>query len=165
MKRKTAIAIAVVVAVGLVAGILLPGLGHASNCGHNSYALFACREYTRISGWATAEGKTIVFEFGETDKADAARLAKSHWIGGTDFLIKTNLAGGATLRQVVIVCEKSFDNVPQPSIWNFYRKNPAHAVGYSDGSTGLISLSEFQALDKSGFVPLSSLAPTPHNAP
>jgi hypothetical protein len=107
---------------------------------------------------AVEDGKFDVSEFGEAEKSEVAKLAKNHWIGGKDFLVRPNFASTNTSRTVVIVCEKSFDNVPQPTLWNFYRKNPAHAIGYSDGSTGLISPAEFAALDLTGFVSLSNLA-------
>jgi hypothetical protein len=57
----------------------------------------------------------------------------------------------------VIVCGKEFDNVPA-SFWTFHRKNPAGAVGYSDGTTGLISPAQFTNLNLNGFVFISSLA-------
>ena len=60
-------------------------------------------------------------------------------------------------KEIVIVCGKEFDNVPR-SPWTFFLKNPAHAVGYSDGTTGLISPTEFSNLNLSGFVSVLSLA-------
>jgi hypothetical protein len=44
-----------------------------------------------------------------------------------------------------------YGNVAQPTFWNLHRQNIAHAVGYADGTTALISLEQFAALDKSEY--------------
>jgi len=118
-----------------------------------------CQQYSLLTHLASTDGK-VYFRFAELDEIDrtgVARLAKSHWVSGADFFVRTNLAIPSNGRAVVIICEKPFDNVPQPTIWNFYRKNPAHAAGYSDGSKGLISPAEFALLDLAEFVLLSSV--------
>jgi hypothetical protein len=51
--------------------------------------------------------------------------------------------------------------VPQPCLWNLFRQNPAHAVGYSDGSAGLISPEEYAALDLSRFIKARDWLPKP----
>lgn len=158
MKKKTVIMIGLVLVVGLLAEMILPALTPASNCGGNSYALNACKHYVMVAVMAADDGKSDISKFGEAEKSEAAKLANDHWIGGAGFLVRSNLASTNMSPRVVIVCEKSFDNVPQPTLWNFYRKNPAHAIGYSDGSTGLISPAEFKTLDLTGFVSLSNLA-------
>ncbi len=76
-----------------------------------------------------------------------------------DFLIRTNfLWSAATNREIVIVCQRRYDNVPTPAPWNLFHNTPAHAVGYSDGTTGLISPEEFDSLFIYGFTSLWSLA-------
>jgi hypothetical protein len=57
----------------------------------------------------------------------------------------------------VVLCLREFANIPRPTIWNFYHKNPAHAVGYSDGTSGLISPAECTTLNLIGFVPAANL--------
>jgi hypothetical protein len=76
-----------------------------------------------------------------------------------DFLIRTNfLWSTATNRDIVILCQRRYDNVPTPAPWNLFRRTPANAVGYSDGTTGLISPAEFDSLLIYGFASLWSLA-------
>lgn len=157
MKRITAILIGLILVIGLLVGMILLPLNSPSNCGGNSYALYACENYVTITHMAVDDGKSVLSNLGEAEKSEAAKLAMSHWISGADFLVRTNFTSTKTSRIVAIVCEKSFGNVPQPTLWNFYRKNPAHAVGYSEGSAGLISPAEFKALDLTGFIHLSSL--------
>ena len=157
MKKKTAIVIGLILLVGMLVAMILPLLTSASNCGGNSYALVACANYVTITHMAVDDGESDISKLGEVEKSDAAKLAKSSWISDADFLVRTNFTSTNTSRMVAIVCEESFGNVPQPTLRNFYRKNPAHAVGYSDGSTSLISPVEFKALDLNGFIHLSSL--------
>ena len=56
----------------------------------------------------------------------------------------------------MIVCTKAYDNVPQR---RFFKPEPTHAVGYADGTTDRISVEEFNRLDLSEFVSLSTIAP------
>jgi len=158
VKSKTTTTIAALVLIGLLAGIILPATKR-SNCGGNSYALFACEQYSFLAHLASDDGKSdfAISKLGDAEKSEAVKLAKSHWIGGADFLARTNFTNPTSGRLVIIVCEKPFDNVPQPNVWNFYRRNPAHAVGYSDGSSGLISLAEYSSLDLVNFISLSSI--------
>jgi hypothetical protein len=76
-----------------------------------------------------------------------------------DLLVKTNFVwSGTSNRLIVAICPREFDNVPEPILLNLYHKNPAHAVGYSDGTVGLISPTEFTNLNLNGFVSAASLA-------
>lgn len=76
-----------------------------------------------------------------------------------DLMIRTNfLWSAATNRELVVVCVRQYDNVPTPAPWNLFYHRPAHAVGYSDGTTGLISPAEFDSLFIYGFTSLWSLA-------
>lgn len=77
----------------------------------------------------------------------------------SDFWIKTNFTWevSESKRQIVVVCGKEFDNVPKPGFWNYFWRNPAHAVGYSDEKIGLISAEQFTNLVSSGFVSMSNL--------
>ena len=75
----------------------------------------------------------------------------------SNFLVKSQIASSSGGTGVVAVCNRWFGNVPQPTIWNFYRVTPGHATVFADGTTKIISPAEFATLDLSGFVPLSSL--------
>jgi hypothetical protein len=59
-------------------------------------------------------------------------------------------------REIVIVCGREFNNVPKSS-WTFFLKYPAHTVGYSDGTVGLISPEEFTNLNLNGFISAANL--------
>ena len=159
VRKKIVIWIVVVFLAGLLLAMVLPALTPASNCGGNSYALTTCKLFLLTARTHTGENhlQFEVTQLGQTERSDLAKLAQSHWVSGADFLMKTNFNCKDAKRDLVVICEKPFGNVPQPAIWNFYRRNPAHAVGYSDGSVGLISLAEFKALDLAGFIHLSSL--------
>jgi hypothetical protein len=161
-KRTILSGIGIVFVIALIVAVALPILTAKTNCGGNSWALTACKTYATVAD-ITAQDNHSQFEVGKIGKDERQNffeLAGNHWgMNGADFLIKTNFAlGSSSSREVIIVSKRKFGNVPQPTIWNFLHKNPAYAVGYSDGKTGLISPAEFTNLNLSGFVPVASLA-------
>jgi len=110
-----------------------------------------------LTAWESYQGKRPGFNFhGLSD--DQKRRVIMFGLND-DFMIRTNfLWGTATNREMVIVCNRQYDNVPTPAPWNLFHHRPAHAVGYSDRTTGFISPAEFDSLFIYGFVPLWSLA-------
>jgi hypothetical protein len=142
--------------------LVLPILSEKTNCGGNGYALTACAYFTTAAEIVGQENHSR-FEMGKMTKSEGKALqilAKEAWgVRNGDFLVKTNFPLGTTNnRQVVVLCLREFANIPRPTIWNFFHQNPAHAVGYSDGTTGLVSPTEFQSLDLSGFASAANLA-------
>ena len=77
------------------------------------------------------------------------------WHGGVDFLVRTNF-NIPEPKLIVIACNTEFETT-WLTIWHFFRRNPAHAVGYSDGTTGFIPSEQYVRLDRTGLVPLSVL--------
>ena len=121
----------------------------------NKLALFLCQiELTNLKNASTNSDS---FDFSNISYDNQRQVLKSGF--PVKLWFKTNVVWANTSRRdVIIVCEREYDNVPKPSIWNFYHKNPAHAVGYSDGTIGLITPGEFQALDLTGFVSAVNVA-------
>jgi hypothetical protein len=74
-----------------------------------------------------------------------------------NYLLKKQIDEFPGGSRIVAVCNLEFANVPQPTIWNGYRRTPGHAALLADGTTKVISPAEFAALDLKQFVPLSSL--------
>jgi hypothetical protein len=110
-----------------------------------------------LSSWKMYQANSSRFNFHRLTDDEKRRLI----IYGLndDIIIRTNfLWSAATNREIVILCQRRYDNVPTPAPWNLFRDNPAHAVGYSDGTTGLISPAEFDSLFIYGFTSLWSLA-------
>lgn len=60
--------------------------------------------------------------------------------------------------RVIVVCDKPYRNVPEQWIGS---APPTHAAAFCDGSYGLISPTEFAALDRSTFTFLDELYPSP----
>ena len=161
MNRKILTTIGVLLAVAIVGALALPLLITKTNCGGNSYALTACATFA-VAANITAQDNHLQFEpgkIGEDMRRNFLMFAENHWgMNGADFLVKTNFfVGSSSNREVIIVSERKFGNVPQSTIWNFYHQNQAHAVGYSDGTTGLISPEQLTNLNLAGFISLSHL--------
>jgi len=74
-----------------------------------------------------------------------------------NYLLKKKIASFPGGSGIVAVCNLEFANVPQPTIWNGYRRTPGHAALFADGTTKVISAAEFAALDFKQFVLLTSL--------
>jgi hypothetical protein len=110
-----------------------------------------------LSAWKSYQADRPRFNFHELSDDQKRRVI----IYGMnqDFLIRTNfLWSAATNREIVIVCQRRYDNVPTPAPWNLFHNTPAHAVGYSDGTTGLISPEEFDSLFVYGLTSVWTLA-------
>lgn len=160
-KRKWLAGIGIFFTVAIIAALTLPLVKTESNCGRNSYALNVCRIFALAAEMAAQDNhsKFEVEKIEKVERQSFMALAGNHWgMNGADFLVKTNFVlGSSSNREVIIVSKRKFGNVPQPTIWNFYHQNPAHAVGYADGKIGLISPDLFTNLDLTGFVTLSNL--------
>ncbi len=142
------------------ATVLVLASSQASNCGGNTAALSVCGSYP-LTLFAGVADRGVSLDAGLTPNAltselDAEQLAdifRSLNATASYSIRNPDAPFDPTDREVVIVCEQAFDNVPQPTVWNLYRRSPAHAVGYSDGSTELLSAAEYRDLDLSDFVP------------
>jgi hypothetical protein len=109
-----------------------------------------------LAAWRSYQANRPEFNFHRLSD-DEKRRAIIYGLN-QDLLIRTNfLWGTATNREIVIVCRRLYDNVPTPVPWNLFHHNPAHAVGYSDGTTGLISPEKFDNLFLYGFSSLWGL--------
>jgi hypothetical protein len=141
--------------LALLAAAILPSLATSGKLHGNEYALNNCKWEMRI--WKSGETNSSSFDFSKLSHEDTRRVLMLAW--KLDVQAKTNFLWQAdkTKREIVIVCGTEFDNVPKSS-WSFFLKYPAHAVGYSDGTAGLISPEQFTNLDLTGFVSLSNLA-------
>ena len=160
MSRRLLSAIVCVGLLVLLGLVVLPALAPASNCGGNSYAKMACKQILIYEEWARGTNSST-FDLAKLEAVDRTNLFQvvtRHWTSGAGYWLRTNGFGNRTSKEVVVVCDTVYDNVPQPAVWNLYHRNPAHAVGYSDGTTGLIPPSEFKALDRRAFISLSTLA-------
>lgn len=85
------------------------------------------------------------------------KLGENHWTGVAQYWVRTNNIASKSSTQIVVFCEQEFDNVPQPTLLNLYKRTPAYAVGFADGSTKLIPPADFAHLDKKDFTPLATL--------
>ena len=145
-----------------IAGFLFPMFKGTSNCGGNSAALAACKSYIVILQLWAEDHPNMAFQYSQADaetKQNLARLPGASWIRSTRLLARLEdvRVDPTTGRQIIMVCERAFDNVPQ----RIFRRAPmAHAVAYSTGETGLITPDQFTQLDLRGFVDVQTLSET-----
>jgi type II secretory pathway pseudopilin PulG len=145
----------VIAVIAIAAALILPQFASTGKLYGNQRALVWFR--LQMRDLRNANTNNLAFDFYKLSTEQQKRIVR---IGlSFDSWMKTNFdwASGSN-RTIVIVSGKQYDNAPQPSIWNFYHKNPAHVVGYSDGTTGLISPQQFTNLNLNGFVSAASLA-------
>lgn len=154
---------ALLVAISLV----VPVWNQTSNCGGNSAALAQVVQIALIARFAASDAPDHSFRFnaaGPDEREQLAGFSRSPWLHGARFLVSAMPVEEEEnqSRRVIVVCNKSYRNVPRQ--WIGYAP-PTHAVGYSDGSYGLISPAEFAALDLSKFTPLDEVyQPKPNEA-
>jgi hypothetical protein len=144
------------VAAAIIFVIIAPSLTGPKWPRGNRQAILECRNYLFVASRSKTNSPN--FDFSNLSAANKyvyeVRLQPYF-----NFLAKTNFVwGNSTNREIVILSQKQFDNVHKPGFWNYFWPNPAYAVGYSDGTAGIISPEEFTNLNLSAFVTLSSLA-------
>lgn len=141
---------------------VIGSIGHATNCGGNANALAACKylgaTVAMIRGDRLAPEPLTLDAVRRVVGDDDFQLGPRSWPPDAILILEPSTPI-PTDKTLVVVCATVFSNVPQPSIWNLYSSNPAHAAGYSDGSWGLLSPAEFAALDRSSFITLDSWVP------
>jgi len=134
---------------------VLPALAPTEKLTGNQSVLATCD--WEMTAWKSYQADRPTFNFHQLSDDEKRRVIMFGL--SEDFLIRTNFTwGGAASRETVIVSAREFDNVPTPAPWNLFHRNPAHVVGYSDGTTGLISPGQYDNLFLYGFAPLWSLA-------
>jgi hypothetical protein len=139
-------------ALALFGAAILPSLATSGKPRGNQLALFECRIYLNFASHTKTNSSN--FEFAKLSDEDRhSAIVNALYL---DFLIKTNFSW--TKPGVVIVCTKKFDNVHKPGFWNSFFRNPAYAVGYSDGTTKLISPEDLADYNLKGFVSAANLA-------
>jgi hypothetical protein len=132
-------------------------LYNSSNCGGNSSALSRCGMIV-LSARSEAEGNHGVFDYNALSpeaQQEFVKVTQSHWNPTARFLIRRGATDiGKRAKEIFVICDTAYGNVPQPTFWNLHHQNIAHAVGYIDGTRALISPKDYALLDKSQFVAL-----------
>ncbi len=148
---------------GLASAFFFCVITQSSNCGGNSAALSNVRQYVLFVQNAAIESpehRFCVASATPEQREQLADLASNLWVGNAHYLVSTSPYKGPSAgpRRVLMVCDTPFRNVPR-SYW--MPPPPTHAASFSDGTTGLISVAEFQSLDRSTFKPLDELINLP----
>jgi hypothetical protein len=145
MSGKSLVVLACLIGMGFA---VLCEMGSSStNCGGNTAAL-------------NQVGTIIaILRGGAPDSDQRTQLAsnsQTHWCRGAHFLVKSGVISEEDDRpqHIIAVCDTPYSNLSTQ--WLGFRK-PTHAVGYSDGSTGLVTVAEFSSLDRSEFRTLKPL--------
>ena len=141
-------------------GLFLPLFARSSNCGGNTAAISACRAAVDALRSIAIEHKYQPYRIAELNEAERERfhhVPGLHWIYGARILV-TSEPFTETEREnkkIVVACNQAYDNVPQS---RFSKAPMTHAVAYSDGSVGLIPLSDYKSLDVSKFVDVTTIS-------
>ena len=159
MSSKTRLLIGGLLAV--IAAVIFVPTTQITNCGGNSAALAQVHEIASLAYVGTLEASDHSFRFTEANSEQREQLtsyARNHWIRSARFLVSASpvFEHKGQFRRVIVVCDTPYRNVPRQSTGSAPQ---THAAGFSDGSYGLISTSEFDVLDRSTFKPLDELFP------
>jgi hypothetical protein len=147
-------------ALALVCALALPPLlARPTNCGGNSAALAACRDIVlsfRAIALDMGDKPVSISNLSDEDRKVFRSVAGISWLHQSRVLVVrgTVTLGQEAPREIIAVCDTPFDNVPRRM---FGRAPLTHAVGYSDGSAGLISVQEFHRLDLSRFIDVRTI--------
>ena len=158
MKRKALIVTLCLAALTAVGSLGLPWFSRSTNCGGNTAAWSNCRTiYSQLSLADKGNEAFAVQTLPQEDLAELAKLGHYHWTGDASFLIKKQLKLSPDSDEIIAFCDTNFDNVPQPTIYNLYKRTPRYAVTLANGKTKLIAPEEFAKIDHSQFVKASDL--------
>lgn len=161
MKRKALIAtlgIAVFTAVGMLG---LPLLSKTTNCGGNTAAWSNCRTiYSQLSLIDKGHQSFSVPDLPKEDRLELARFGSYHWTGEAHYLVKRQVRLAPDSEEVIALCDTSFDNMPQPTIFNGYKRTTRYAVALANGKVKLFTPEEFSRIDRSQFIKASELVKT-----
>jgi len=155
--RKALLAGGIIAVLALAILFVIPTFKTAiDGGGGNKAAGYVCLEFARVfrffcEQWGSPSA-TIAQMASGLRRWEMRRLTETRHIDAVFLVLDPSRPIDAVGRVPVIVRPIAYDNVPGPSIWNLWRRTPAHAVGYSDGTASLISPEEFAASDWSAFV-------------
>jgi hypothetical protein len=110
-----------------------------------------------------AERPFSIVDLSRTERESFRNPIGLSWLPGARLLV-TPEPVSITLngpKKVIAVCDEPFDNVPR----RLFGKSPlSHAVAFSDGTTGLLSVADFKRSDFSRFVDVTTI-PQPDGEP
>lgn len=161
MNRKKIITTVLVGMLALIGvGAIVPFLfARASNCGGNSAALVNCKQILLTAQLFEATNSLFLaaVQMRSIEREQFLKLGANSWTGDARYWVRTNGLNLTSPTQIVVFCDQMFANVPQPTLWNLFRHNPAHAIGFADGTTGLMTPEAYARLDKTDFAPIANL--------
>ena len=170
VRPKFVILLFVAFVIPLLIAFLLPSLASTGKPTPKQRAYRRCLDFAKFVDYTATNNQFLLDVSKLTDKKTSGAYQSGAFLRlifiaedlakqGEGYLIKTNCNTTRTNREIVIICEKPFDyDGANTSFWNLFKRNYAHAVGFSDGKAGLISTTEFTTLDLHGFTSLSQVA-------
>jgi hypothetical protein len=154
------VTIATSVFIVFVVGTLLCALPRSSNCGGNSEALSDVYAYVSFCKQAAAESPEHQFRVTSATPTQREELLSYIDTAMTHRYLTSTLPyqePSTGPRRVIMVCDTPFRNVPRRFL---FQSPPRHAAAFSDGSTRLLSVAEFNALDRSNLKPFHEILAT-----
>jgi hypothetical protein len=146
--------------LAVAAALLLPLIARPTNCGGNNAALAACRFVVsafEIVGMHRDDKPVTTTDLNEKERDNFRHPVGINWLGGAAVLVtgQAVVISETRPKTIIAVCTAADHNVPR----RWIGKSPmTHAVAYSDGSVGLISVPDFQGLDLSRFADVVTIA-------
>jgi len=132
-------------------------LGRVSNCGGNSAARTYCQNIALDADAIGSDAGNDIFDYKKLPRQQQNEFTEvdRFWTPDAKYLLRTGpVPVGHGTHEIIVVCDTPFGNVPQPTFWNLHYRTLRHAAGYSNGSVGWLTPTEFAQLDKSNFVEL-----------
>ncbi|CAN5870853.1 hypothetical protein BH11VER1_BH11VER1_35910 [soil metagenome] len=154
--------IAAVTLSAIVVALSFTPILRPTNCGGNSSALYRVNRLIRFAHSASMGRPDGAFNFSKlskTESRDLAQLADSGWNRSAKFYVASgDISFSATTRRIIAVCNTPYRNVPERRLgmW-LWPAPPTHAVAFSDGTTELISPTEYASINQSDLLDLASI--------
>ncbi len=138
--------IPIVAVVLIILAVILLGMDQSTNCGRNSAAL----SYTgKVSSCVRA---TLMERELDGPAPFASLVPSTSWSevfrfgwGVKSYWVKKEITSSDS--SPIVICAQYFDNVPQPTLWNLYRRNPSFAAGFLLTRSRLLDRTEYNSID------------------
>jgi hypothetical protein len=148
--------------LGLVLLCLLAGLFLPTYIGvkptMSDIAVRGCKDYLEYAKFASTNG-AFKSNFSRVSEFKRGNSLLAIFNTNRNFWAKTNFTVSILKPEPAILCKQQFyyPRFKNSFGCSYSQLKPAFVIGYSDGTTALISQEQFTNLNLSGFIPLSSI--------
>jgi len=139
---------------------IFPNLGRHCTSGGNNTAINNCGYFVNLLIHEDYENKDSILNYDNADsytKESIISRLSTHWTSKTEyFRFKKPIKRSTDPKEIIIYSDYPY----QTEVHKYFPMSLAkHSVGYSDGSAAVISVKEFNKIDKRKYIKIKKVEP------